>query len=101
MRRIEIAAAMIEHHPELRHCFIGGYAEVTVIWFEDGLWFKARFDYLKPAPSWTSRHSRTSKTNLLIRLCMRKWPDLNITSNAATIPALPTKPCNSLRQITG
>lgn len=48
MRRIEIAAAMIEKHPELRHAFTGGYAEVTVIWIENGLWFKARFDYLKP-----------------------------------------------------
>lgn len=48
MRRIEIAAAMIEKHPELRHAFIGGYAEVSVIWMEGGIWFKARFDYLKP-----------------------------------------------------
>lgn len=48
MRRIEIAATMIEKHPELCHAFTGGYAEVSVIWFENGLWFKARFDYLKP-----------------------------------------------------
>lgn len=48
MRRIEIAAAMIENHPELKHAFTGGYAEVTVIWIENGVWFKARFDYLKP-----------------------------------------------------
>lgn len=48
MRRLEIAAAMIEKHPELRHAFTDGYAEVTVIWFDNGLWFKARFDYLKP-----------------------------------------------------
>ena len=57
MRRIEIAAAMIEKHPELRFCFTGGHPEVTVIWKQtvkdkDGkpvtLWFKARIDYLKP-----------------------------------------------------
>lgn len=48
MRRIEIAAKMIEAHPELKHAFVGGYAEVSVIWVEDGIWFKARFDYLKP-----------------------------------------------------
>lgn len=57
LRRIEIAAAMIEKHPELRYCFTGGFAEVTVIWKQvaidhDGksitLWFKARIDYLKP-----------------------------------------------------
>lgn len=48
MRRIAIAAAMIENHQEIRHCFTGGYPEVTVLWFEGGLWFKARFDYLKP-----------------------------------------------------
>ena len=56
MRRIEIAAAMIEHHPELKHCFTGGHPEVTVIWRATVtidnkpviLWFKARLDYLKP-----------------------------------------------------
>lgn len=48
MRRIEIAAAMIEKHPHLQHAFTGGHAEVSVVWLEDGLWFKARFDYLKP-----------------------------------------------------
>ena len=46
--RIELAAAMIEKHPQLSKCFSGGYAEVTVIWQDDGIWFKARFDYLKP-----------------------------------------------------
>jgi hypothetical protein len=45
--RIELAAAMIEKHPELSKCFTGGYPEVTIIWFEDGVWFKARIDYLK------------------------------------------------------
>lgn len=58
MRRIEIAAAMIEKHPQLQHCFTGGHAEVSVVWYEDitdpstgevvRVWFKARFDYLKP-----------------------------------------------------
>jgi hypothetical protein len=58
LRRIQIAAAMIEKHPELRHAFTGGYPEVTVIWIEECInpitgkieliWFKARFDYLKP-----------------------------------------------------
>jgi hypothetical protein len=45
---IEISAAMIENHPEISKCFRGGYPEVTVIWTEDGLRFKSRFDYLKP-----------------------------------------------------
>lgn len=48
IRRIEIAAAMIEKHPELKGCFKGGYAEVTIIWFDDGIWYKARIDFLKP-----------------------------------------------------
>lgn len=58
MRRIELAAAMIEKHPELQYCFRGGHPEVTVIWSEQRinpgngeivtLWFKARIDYLKP-----------------------------------------------------
>jgi hypothetical protein len=46
--RIEIAAAMIEKHPELSKCFAGGYPEVTVIWEEKGVFFKSRIDYLKP-----------------------------------------------------
>lgn len=45
--RIEIAAAMIEKHPELSKCFSGGYPEVSIFWEEDGINFKARLDYLK------------------------------------------------------
>ena len=50
LRRIEIAAAMIEKHPELKLYFTGGYPEVTILWYDEahGLWFKARLDYLKP-----------------------------------------------------
>lgn len=46
--RIEIAAAMIENHPGLSKCFVGGMPEVSVIWEEQGTFCKARFDYLKP-----------------------------------------------------
>lgn len=46
--RIEIAAAMIEKDPNLKKCFTGGYPEVSVIWEEDGITYKSRFDYLKP-----------------------------------------------------
>ena len=58
LRRIEIAAAMIEFHPEIKHWLPGSCAEVTVIWKEIvkhprtgkeiTLWFKARFDSLQP-----------------------------------------------------
>ena len=48
IERIEIAAAMIEKHPQLGKCITGGFPEVTVIWQSEDLWFKARFDYLKP-----------------------------------------------------
>jgi hypothetical protein len=44
---IEVAAAMIEKHPEISKCFSGGYPEVTVVWTETDIRFKARFDYLK------------------------------------------------------
>jgi PDDEXK-like uncharacterized protein DUF3799 len=46
--KIEIAAAMIEKHPTISKCFSGGFPEVTVIWTEDGVRFKARLDYMKP-----------------------------------------------------
>jgi hypothetical protein len=46
--KIEVAAAMIEKHPAIGKCFSGGYPEVTVLWSQDDIRFKARFDYLKP-----------------------------------------------------
>jgi hypothetical protein len=47
--QIEYAAAMVEKHPDLSRCFIGGYPEVTVIWYdrETGVPMKSRMDYLK------------------------------------------------------
>jgi hypothetical protein len=45
---IETSAAMIEMNPQLSKCFSGGYPEVSVVWTEDGVRFKARIDYLKP-----------------------------------------------------
>ena len=42
--KIEISAAMIEKNPELNKCFVGGYPEVTVLWTEDGVKFKSRFE---------------------------------------------------------
>ena len=48
--RIEIAAAMIEKHPQLSKAFSGGMPEVSVFWHDEntGVPCKARFDYLKP-----------------------------------------------------
>lgn len=47
--QIEIAAAMIEKHPELHKCFSGGQAEVSIFWTDEetGCPMKARLDYLK------------------------------------------------------
>ena len=47
--QIEIAAAMIEADPEVRHAFTGGHAEVVLLWFcpVTGVPMKARCDYLK------------------------------------------------------
>ena len=49
-RRIEVAAAMIENHPQLCKAFSGGMGETSVFWTdpESGVPFKCRFDYLKP-----------------------------------------------------
>ncbi|MEC9268523.1 MAG: PD-(D/E)XK nuclease-like domain-containing protein [Pseudomonadota bacterium] len=51
MRRIEIAAAMIEKHPQLSKAFTGGEPEVSIFWRDDeyGTPLKARIDYLKVA----------------------------------------------------
>ncbi len=47
IRKMELSAAMIEKHPELKYYFVGGYPEVTVIFYLHGLLFKIRIDYLK------------------------------------------------------
>lgn len=49
MRRIEIAAAMIEQHPALHKAFSGGYPEVSIFWIDEetGVPMKMRTDYLK------------------------------------------------------
>ena len=49
MRRIEIAAAMIERHPQLSKAFAGGMPEVVIVWRdpETGVMLKCRLDYLK------------------------------------------------------
>jgi PDDEXK-like domain of unknown function (DUF3799) len=48
---IEIAAAMIERHPQLSKAFTGGMPEVSIFWHDrtSGTPCKARLDYLKPA----------------------------------------------------
>ena len=49
MRRIEMAAAMIEGHPDLGRCIVGGYSEVSIFWHDEetGVPCKGRVDYLK------------------------------------------------------
>lgn len=48
---IQIAAKMIEAHPQLSKCFKGGHPEVSVFWNdpETNIPMKCRIDYLKPA----------------------------------------------------
>ncbi len=49
MARIEVAAAMIERHPQLSLAFTGGMPEVSIFWTDEaGIPCKARLDYLKP-----------------------------------------------------
>lgn len=49
LHRIEIAAAMIERHPDLSKAFTGGHPQVSIFWIdaETGVPMKARLDYLK------------------------------------------------------
>ena len=49
MTRIEKCARVIEYHPHLKTAFIGGYSEVTCVWYDKELkvWCKCRYDYLK------------------------------------------------------
>lgn len=50
IRSIEIAAKMIESHPDLGRAFTGGMPEVSVFWIDKatGVPCKVRCDYLKP-----------------------------------------------------
>lgn len=45
--RILAASAFIKANTFLKSAFEGGYPEVSVFWTEDGIRYKARFDYLK------------------------------------------------------
>lgn len=47
--RAELCAKVIENHPYLKTSFIGGYAEVSCVWYDTDMkeWFKCRYDYLK------------------------------------------------------
>ncbi len=51
MHEIQLAAAMVENHPQLWKCFQGGKPEVSCFWRDEetGLLLKCRIDYLKPA----------------------------------------------------
>jgi hypothetical protein len=50
IHRIEVAATMIEAHPQLKKAFTGGAPEVSVFWVdaETGVPCKCRLDYIKP-----------------------------------------------------
>lgn len=57
IKEMEIAAANIENHPDLKQCFSGGYPEVSVFWTDEveagggeiiPVKMKSRFDYVKP-----------------------------------------------------
>jgi len=47
--KIELSAAMIERHPDLKDAFVDGYPEVSIFWEceRTGVPMKARLDYLK------------------------------------------------------
>ncbi len=50
IHKIEVAAAMIERHPQLCKAFSGGASEVSIFWIDGvtGTPCKARLDYWKP-----------------------------------------------------
>ena len=50
IERIEVAARMIEAHPQLSKAFTGGAPELSVFWVDEatGVPCKCRFDYIKP-----------------------------------------------------
>jgi hypothetical protein len=45
--RILIASEMIKRNPALENCFENGLPEVSVFWEDNGVPFRARFDYLR------------------------------------------------------
>lgn len=47
--RVQVAAAMIEKHPDLGRAFSGGYPQVSIFWTDEetDVSMKARLDYLK------------------------------------------------------
>lgn len=47
-RMIELSGAMVDNNPQTSRLVNGGVPEVVVIWEQDGVLLKCRFDYLAP-----------------------------------------------------
>lgn len=75
-RYIELAASMIDHHPELKTYFAGGFPEMTVIWDDPdfGVRFKIRVDYQKVGPP-VDLKSFTNKSGRPIGKAIRREID--------------------------
>lgn len=47
-KEIQQVRYVLNHMPEIKSAFNGGYPEVSILWTESGVPMKARLDYLKP-----------------------------------------------------
>jgi hypothetical protein len=73
--RILVASQFIRANPHLSEAFAGGYPEVSVFWEEDGIRFKARFDYLKLRAITDLKSIRNSRGIDFVEACRRRFAD--------------------------
>lgn len=80
IKRIELAAQIIERNPNLSKCFRGGYPEVSIFWHDSELNvdFKIRVDYLKTRAtndlkSFANMSEKPFNTAMLHEIASRKY----------------------------
>ncbi|MCO6050884.1 PD-(D/E)XK nuclease-like domain-containing protein [Mesorhizobium sp. RP14(2022)] len=81
--RILAASAFIKANSHLRAAFEGGYPEVSVFWTQDGVRFKARFDYLKMRAIADLKSIRNPLNKSFVQACRERIAGLDYIVSAA------------------
>lgn len=81
--RILAASAFIRANATLRDAFTGGQPEVSVFWTNDGIRFKARFDYLKMRAISDLKSIRNPLNKSFVQACRDRIANYDYSISAA------------------
>ncbi len=81
--RILAASSFIKANKHLADAFTGGFPEVSVFWTDDGIRFKARFDYLKMRAISDLKSIRNPLNKSFVQACRDRIAGLDYTISAA------------------